>query len=202
MHHTPPIRQTPITKAAKTIPITGPICTTEPEGSVQEGVWRLVKQSHSNMTIKKWYSLICSGSGLATGGALSLLVLWPAGGLSSLGGSEIIGWVTTMGLERFLISHWHGDTGEGLFMLLPCCSVMIAAGEHEELWFSNQFSLVLTFPTYDLNFPRLFYCSAVSWSLVFTKFSRQYIYIAMTPKSHITAWPLSTLLWFHFKLSL
>lgn len=87
----------------------------------------------------KWDSPLCSGSELATGETLSLLVLWPAGGISSLGTSELRGWVTTMGLERFLTSHWEGNTREG-----PCVSnsALIPAGEHErvkkhKLWFNT-----------------------------------------------------------------
>lgn len=67
-----------------------------------------VRRSHANM---QEYSLLCSGSGcvLATGETLSLLVLCPVGGLSGLETSELRDWVTTMGLERFLISHWEGS---------------------------------------------------------------------------------------------
>ena len=76
---------------------------------------REVRQFNSNIGKwpLKWDSPLCSGSELATGETLSLLVLWPAGGISSLGASELRGWVTTMGLERFLTSHWEGNTREG-----------------------------------------------------------------------------------------
>ena len=47
----------------------------------------------------------------------SLLVLWPVGA-HILGASALIGWVTTMGLERFLISHWDGNTVERLLITL------------------------------------------------------------------------------------
>lgn len=82
--------------------------------SVHEGVSQQVKQSHRNTEKwpNKWCSLPCSRSGLTGGETLSLLVFWPAGGLSSLGTSELIDWVTTMGLERFLISHCNGNTGD------------------------------------------------------------------------------------------
>lgn len=76
------------------------------------GVEPLVKQSHSSTD--DWsnkYSPLSSGCWLANGATLSLLVLWPAGGLCSLGSSEVMDWVTTTGLERFLISHWDRDKG-------------------------------------------------------------------------------------------
>lgn len=76
---------------------------------------QIVSQRHWKLP-DKWYSLPCSGCGLASGETLSLLVLWPAGGLGGLGASELIDWVTTMGLVRFLISHCHGNPGEDLYV--------------------------------------------------------------------------------------
>lgn len=95
--------------------------------SVCRGV-RLFKSNIGRWQLK-WGSLLCSGSELATGETLSLLVLWPAGGISSLGTSELRGWVTTMGLERFLTSHWEGNTKEG-----SCVSTSV---KKHKLWFST-----------------------------------------------------------------
>lgn len=80
---------------------------------VTEGVKQKVFSSAVESPSRR-YSPLCCVSGPAGGGALSLLVLWPVGGFSSLCASELMDWVTTMGLYRVLISHWDGGQEEGL----------------------------------------------------------------------------------------
>ncbi|TNN57858.1 hypothetical protein EYF80_031940 [Liparis tanakae] len=90
MPHSPAPTRTPIAKAAKTIPITGPVGTAETRSdTVEQAQW---PPGDTEATTER-YSLLCSGSGPANGGRLRLLVLW-----SVAGASDLIGWVTTMGL--------------------------------------------------------------------------------------------------------
>lgn len=104
MDHSAPIRLTPITKATKTIPIRGPVCTPNPTDRMGQK-WKC-EGAKNEIKINKCYSHLFSGA------TLGLLVLSLTGG-STLGARELIGWVTTMGLERFLISHWDvNDVGE------------------------------------------------------------------------------------------